>query len=124
MDVDAAFSFFGGFGVLQTLNFLVYAVVGGASAWLLTGVSFTIADPQEHRCRLPAAANGTAAGWDGGAYSAVAQQCEVVVHWGEDENETLPCEDGWEYTTTHGETTVVMDVSMLPISLLFTCLLA
>ena len=106
MDVDASLVVLGGFSLVQTLNFMVYASCGATAGWHLTGVSFTVGEPDGYRCSLPP--NGTDVE-DGGNY--IAEECHLV-HFDLDggDNQSTPCVYGWDYDSTHGETSGVTDV--------------
>ncbi|XP_038044550.1 organic cation transporter protein-like [Patiria miniata] len=109
MDVDASFEILGGFGGLQTLNFLIFMLCGNISSWHLMGVVFTTSMPDEYRCSLPP--NGTSLR-DGEGY--IPEQCQLIY---EDEaggeNETMSCVYGWDYYSAHGETSVVDDLDLV-----------
>ncbi|XP_022080074.1 organic cation transporter protein-like [Acanthaster planci] len=109
MDVDASLTILGGFGLVQGLNFLVYLFCSGSSGWLLTGVSFTIGEPEGYRCSLPP--NGT---WDGASF--VAEECKLI-ELGESgdssSNVTTACLYGWDYDSVHGETSSVTDLNLV-----------
>ena len=108
MDVDASLTILGGFGLLQSLNFVVYVLCSGTSGWLLTGVTFTIGEPEGYRCSLPP--NGTSAA-DGGSF--FAEECTMVEFGDGGKNVTTTCMYGWDYDSFHGETSSVTDVSSL-----------
>ncbi|XP_038044780.1 organic cation transporter protein-like [Patiria miniata] len=108
MDVDASLTLLGGFGLVQSLNFLVYLLCSGSSGWLLTGVSFTIGEPDGYRCSLPPI-NGTGVG-----DTVFAEECELI-HEDEEagKNVTTGCLYGWDYDSIHGETSSVTDLELV-----------
>ncbi|XP_038044551.1 organic cation transporter protein-like [Patiria miniata] len=109
MDVDASFEILGGFGLLQTLNFLIFMLSGSFSAWHLTGVAFTMSVPDEYRCSLPP--NGTSLR---GGEGYIPEQCQLIYEDGAGgENETMSCVYGWDYYSAHGETSVVDDLDLV-----------
>ncbi|XP_022080126.1 organic cation transporter-like protein [Acanthaster planci] len=108
MDVDASLELLGGFGLLQTLNFLAYSLCGGSSSWHLTGVAFTASAPRDYWCRLPP--NGT--GLDD-AEGYISEQCHLIYEAEGGSNDTVPCLYGWEYDSMYGETSVVTDLDLV-----------
>ena len=113
MDVDKSLRVLGSFGRLQALNYFTYVLAVSVAAWHITGVSFTIGQPDNNRCRIPENETSFTTPLDDG--------CHQIVYYNNDtggDNETMACTDGWEYDTVHGETSVVTDVRLSSIPIL------
>ncbi|XP_033640035.1 organic cation transporter protein-like [Asterias rubens] len=108
MDVDKSLRVLGSFGRLQALNYFTYVLAVSVAAWHITGVSFTIGQPDNNRCRIPENETSFTTPLDDG--------CHQIVYYDNDtdgDNETMACTDGWEYDTVHGETSVVTDLNLV-----------
>ncbi|XP_038077015.1 organic cation transporter protein-like [Patiria miniata] len=119
MDVDANLRVVGSYGRLQNLNCLIYALTVFPAAFQLTGIAFTMGQPEGYHCKPPEGftANETVPGWQ-----------ESLDDWGETEidgcmfydvrngsvmENTTACDTGWQYQTSHGETSVVTDLDLV-----------
>ncbi|XP_038073511.1 organic cation transporter protein-like [Patiria miniata] len=110
MELDEALVFLGDFGRYQTLIYVLICLAGQVpSAWHMLAISFLGAVPG-HRCKVPAGQSleetvPTVVGKDGGEEFA---ECLKYLNRSA-YNETIPCDDGWDYDSTYYGKTIATE---------------
>ncbi|XP_022108721.1 organic cation transporter protein-like isoform X1 [Acanthaster planci] len=109
MELDEALVFLGDFGRYQTLIYLLICLAGQVpSAWHMLGISFLGAVPGHH-CKVPAGEQleetvPKVTGDNGEEYSKCFKYVNITV-----DNETMPCDEGWNYDQTYYGNTVATE---------------
>ncbi|XP_033639696.1 organic cation transporter-like protein [Asterias rubens] len=116
MDVDAALRYIGPLGRVQNLNCLIYALTVFPAAFQLTGIAFTMGQPNGYYCRPPPGftPNQTVPGWGRVDPEEERDGChQYEVRNGVVTGNLTGCDDGWVYETDHGESSVVTDFDLV-----------
>ncbi|XP_022080052.1 organic cation transporter protein-like [Acanthaster planci] len=116
MDVDAALQNVGGFGPLQKANFFLCSLATLLAPIHMIGPALSVGQPDGYRCRPPPGftLNETVPYLGGDADEDTYDSCHLYrVRNGSVTSELTTCLHGWEYESTHGETSVVTDLDLV-----------
>ncbi|XP_038044552.1 organic cation transporter protein-like [Patiria miniata] len=113
MDVNAVLQYQGRFGPLQRVNFFLYSLTTLLAPIHMIGPALTVGQPDGYRCAPPPGfiVNETVPYLEDGD---VYDRCHLYqVRNGSVTPDLTTCLYGWEYESTHGETSVVTDLDLV-----------